>query len=208
MKKRIALLIALVLMIAALVPSALAEGVSPEEEQAIYGQMEMALENTKALRKQLLAPATMVLNGDVLVVTCGEDTLSGAIQGAYTLTLIHYTSSNEYGVPIQNLAVFDGAEYIGTRAEIEALDEAADQKMIQAELAGAMCNPKSGTYLEDMMKYMKLLKEASDLQNIYAKYASLLDITYETQSQFSVSEVGRTSGEWLAQELGIEYMEY
>lgn len=208
MKRRIALLIAVVLMIAALLPAAQGEYVSSEVKQELLGQTEAVLENVKALRKQLLAPATMTLNDDVLTVFCGEDSLGGSVHGEYTLTLIRYTCSNEYGVPIQDLAVFDGTEYIGSRADIEALEEAADQKMAQAEIAGMKASPQSATYMADMMGYMKLLKEASDLQNAYAKYGTLLDITYETASEYLVSNVARTSGEWIAEELGIEYVEY
>lgn len=193
MKKLISLVLAV--MLALSVVSAFADA---RDGGQTLEPMEIAKENVKALRKQLLAPDTMTLNSDVYIVEIGNGTLNYSMLGeAYTLYVISYSSMNEYGVPIHETVLFDGNKYIGTEKDLEKVQNEINELKLKSDR------------LEGMDK-LQALADARELQIYHVKYSGYYGINASNYSEYSgmISGFSRVSGEWIAEELGIEFKSF
>ena len=193
MKKLICLVLAAILALSPV--SAFAE---TEKGKQPLEAMEIAKENVKALRKQLLAPDTMTLNSDVYIVEVGNGTLNYSMLGeAYTLYVVSYSSQNEYGVPIHETVIFDGNKYIGTEQDLEKVQGEIDTLRMKSDRL-------------DGMDKLQALADARNLQIYHVKYSGYFGINASNYSEYSgmISGFSRVSGEWIAEELGIEYKSF
>ena len=85
---------------------------NPEPDgDAMSAMEELAIEDARQLKGYLKAPDTMILKDDVEIVN-NEDA---------PYVLIRYTAQNSYGVPLMDVAVFQGNDYLGRYDELKEI---------------------------------------------------------------------------------------
>ena len=105
---------------------------NPEPDSGTMDALEeLAVEDARQLKGYLKAPDTMVLKDDVEIIN-NEDA---------PYVLISYTEQNSYGVPLMDVAVFQGDDYLGSYDELKEIsskdirvEDYSDLKKAQEDL--------------------------------------------------------------------------